>query len=61
MSDENISNQQRAFKSWVELHTKNDICILPNVYLDNEDCSPCEYYNFCLNSIKRHPKITKSK
>lgn len=49
-----LTSEEQREKAMVESHTKNDICLRPDIYLEknNEDCSRCEYYRFCICRIK---------
>ena len=56
-SEEELILQQKVehakFKSWIEKNTKNDICMYPNIYLDNyRFCNECPYHKYCLCRIK---------
>lgn len=40
--------KEAIFKEYVEHHTKNDICIRPDIFLDNNrSCTKCPYEKYC--------------
>lgn len=51
--------REQDLKEYTIRYTGNNTCIRFDHYLDNDDCSPCEHYKYCLCKSRKLTKADK--
>lgn len=50
---------EQNLKEYTIRYTGNNTCIRFDYYLDNDDCSPCDHYKYCLCKSRKLTKADK--